>query len=300
MPDFKKWISWLESQGYKNFVQVLDAKNYGIPQNRKRIFIVSIRDTNAQYYFPVPFKLERRLKDVLETNVDESYYLSDERIRAIIEHCRRKQAEGCGFRTNFQTPNGTAGTITTRQGSRACDTYIKEYSEKVDWDLFDILPIEITITASSIEVKHQCANLGSFIKSLILKEDFYGCSKARGEIVIKDYAKVEFENGKILKAIGLSDELLSNAFTLAKFEPHYANVDVEVEIGQITTRTNQRLGDMLADGRIDPTKAQYIDEYNMTTAEDATGTITTRVYQSNHYFVNEGEFPSPTNKTPQK
>ena len=60
---------------------MLNAKDYGVPQNRERIFLVSIRvdDENnmPKYYFPKPFPLERKLKDVLEDNVDEKYYLSD-------------------------------------------------------------------------------------------------------------------------------------------------------------------------------------------------------------------------------
>lgn len=100
MPDFKKWAKYLESLGYSNHYQILNSKDYGVPQNRERVFMVSIYG-EAIYYFPKPFKLDRRLKHVLETNVDESYYLSDAKIQAIIDHCERKQAEGCGFKNRF-------------------------------------------------------------------------------------------------------------------------------------------------------------------------------------------------------
>lgn len=107
MPDFKRWAMYLESLGYTNYYQVLNSKDYGVPQNRERVFMVSIHG-EAIYYFPKPFKLDRRLKHVLETNVDESYYLSDAKIQAIIDHCERKQAEGCGFKPNFQNGGGIA------------------------------------------------------------------------------------------------------------------------------------------------------------------------------------------------
>ena len=77
---FNLWQRELERLGYKNFAQVLNAKDYGVPQNRERIFLVSIRiddDTEPMFNFPKPFPLERRLKDVLEDKVDEKYYLSD-------------------------------------------------------------------------------------------------------------------------------------------------------------------------------------------------------------------------------
>ena len=73
---FNKWQEELARYGYTNFAQVLNAKDYGVPQNRERIFLVSVLG-EAWYNFPQPFKLEKRLKDVLETNVDEKYYLSD-------------------------------------------------------------------------------------------------------------------------------------------------------------------------------------------------------------------------------
>lgn len=77
---FKIVLDSLKAAGYNNYWQVLNAKDYGIPQNRERVFIVSIRkdiDT-GEFEFPKPFPLEKRLKDVLEDDVDEKYYLSDE------------------------------------------------------------------------------------------------------------------------------------------------------------------------------------------------------------------------------
>lgn len=76
LPYFIKWQNELASYGYSNFAKVLNASSYGIPQNRERIFMVSILDENASYHFPKPFPLDKRLKDVLEEDVDEKYYLS--------------------------------------------------------------------------------------------------------------------------------------------------------------------------------------------------------------------------------
>lgn len=84
LPMFNLWQTELERFGYVNFAKVLNAKDYGVPQNRERIFLVSIRADelealagNIKYHFPNPFPLERKLKDVLEKQVDEKYYLSD-------------------------------------------------------------------------------------------------------------------------------------------------------------------------------------------------------------------------------
>ncbi len=79
LPMFNLWQEELMRLGYVNFAQVLNAKDYGVPQNRERIFLWSIRDDGDEprYTFPKPFPLLRRLKDVLEEKVDEKYYLSD-------------------------------------------------------------------------------------------------------------------------------------------------------------------------------------------------------------------------------
>lgn len=80
---FLKWCDELTSYGYTNFAQVLNAKDYGIPQNRERIFVVSILG-NAWFTFPQPFELKLRLKDMLEEKVDEKYYLDQERVNRFV------------------------------------------------------------------------------------------------------------------------------------------------------------------------------------------------------------------------
>ena len=89
MPFLRQWQTWLHHQGYENFTQVLNAKDFGCPQNRERVFMISILRTdsepNPSFYFPKKMKLERRIKDILEPTVDESFYLSD---KALEYFCR--------------------------------------------------------------------------------------------------------------------------------------------------------------------------------------------------------------------
>ena len=80
MPLFQVWLDYLESLGYKNFYKVLNAKDYGIPQNRERCFMISIRDKDAHYEFPKPIPLTKKLADLLEKDVDEKYFLSEKLI----------------------------------------------------------------------------------------------------------------------------------------------------------------------------------------------------------------------------
>ena len=85
-PLFMKWQNELASYGYVNFVKVLDSQHFGVPQHRERVFMVSILDENASFHFPEPFPLEKKLKDVLEKEVDEKYYLSSKLLNYVFSN----------------------------------------------------------------------------------------------------------------------------------------------------------------------------------------------------------------------
>ena len=126
MPLFQKWMAELDSYGYENFWQVMNAKDYGIPQNRKRVFMVSILRDNIEpypvYEFPKPFPLELRLKDMLEENVDEKYYLSDKMIKNILSD------SGTFVHKEPSTPphEGVASTLNARMAKMGRhDNYVK-------------------------------------------------------------------------------------------------------------------------------------------------------------------------------
>ena len=123
--DFISWRGKLESLGYSNYVEVLNAKDYGVPQNRQRCFMVSILG-DYSYTFPKKKPLEKKLKDILENNVDESYYLSDKMIKCILN--RTPIGEKDNFANNLIGNDlvRNAGTITCRAGTRGSDNYLIE------------------------------------------------------------------------------------------------------------------------------------------------------------------------------
>lgn len=75
-PQFDEWLKFLEDLGYTNYWKVLNAKDYGVPQNRERVFVVSILGEHKPYDFPLPMKLDKSIKDILEDEVDEKYYMN--------------------------------------------------------------------------------------------------------------------------------------------------------------------------------------------------------------------------------
>lgn len=84
MPDFRKWLDFLESLGYTNYWQDLNAKNYGVAQNRERCFMFSFLG-ECNYHFPQPIPLKKKLKDYLEDNVEEKYYINNEKSDKLIK-----------------------------------------------------------------------------------------------------------------------------------------------------------------------------------------------------------------------
>lgn len=131
--EFKTVLDSLDEVGYNNYYQVLNAKDYGIPQNRERVFIISIRkDIDIGFDFPKPFPLKLRLKDMLEDEVDESYYLSDHTIEVFNAHRDRHKAKGHGFGWKPTEGEGVAHTLKTDSCSRPDSNYIKMTKTDID------------------------------------------------------------------------------------------------------------------------------------------------------------------------
>lgn len=97
LPFYKKWEQYLAEMGYDNYCKVINATECGVPQNRERIFIVSILDEDKAFHFPDPIPLEKRLKDVLEPEVDDKYVLSDTAIEGFLKHNENHEEKGTGF-----------------------------------------------------------------------------------------------------------------------------------------------------------------------------------------------------------
>lgn len=114
---FSQWVAKLDSLGYKSKWEILNAKDYGVPQNRARCFMVSWLG-NYYYDFPTPIKLEKRLKDVLETNIDEKYYLSDAMKKYIVSKDDKYRVSNGNLIVN----RDIACSKTTREGCARADT----------------------------------------------------------------------------------------------------------------------------------------------------------------------------------
>lgn len=133
--NFDAYLETMEQLGYTNYYQVLNAKDYGIPQNRERVFTISIRkDIDKGYTFPQPQELKLKLKDMLEDEVDEKYYLSEKMIKYI-------SATGTA---NFKNPDckinlDIARPLTTDQNKRAGTTNYLSFDLPDNYDLNQVV-----------------------------------------------------------------------------------------------------------------------------------------------------------------
>ena len=109
--NFDAYLEAMDKLGYHSQYQVLNAKDFGVPQNRERVFTVSIRnDLDVDFKFPEPQELTIRLKDVLEPQVDEKYYLSDEQTKRLKMTTYNTGSE----KVRVQNADGEARTLCAR------------------------------------------------------------------------------------------------------------------------------------------------------------------------------------------
>lgn len=116
------YIKAMNDLGYKSYGRVLNAKDFGVPQNRERIYTVSLKQ--REFNWPEPIPLTRRLKDMLEEAVDEKYYLSNKQIEGFLKSTEKAKEKGNGFQFEPSEGNKPAKCISTKAGSRQTDNFI--------------------------------------------------------------------------------------------------------------------------------------------------------------------------------
>lgn len=130
-PEFDRLIQTLDELGYNTYYQIINAKNCGIPQNRERVFGMCIRkdiDTR-KFVFPTPFDSGKRLKDMLEQNVDEKYYINSDKVDILIDNLIKHGVLEGGQQSINPEKDGTCRTIKAQyqRTSLANFTYTGSY-----------------------------------------------------------------------------------------------------------------------------------------------------------------------------
>lgn len=174
--NFEAYLQTIERLGYKNYYQVLNAKDYGIPQNRERVFTVSIRnDIDKQFIFPPKQELKLGLKDILEDEVDDYYNVCPSMIKALKNGKVKNitNLDYCNTLTTKQARWNNAGMIIDNRGLR----YL---SGKETWRLMEFNDEDYkkaSLVCPLLQLYKQAGNsivvniLVEILKKLILTEE---------------------------------------------------------------------------------------------------------------------------------
>ena len=172
--DFDKWLEYLEGLGYTNYWKVLNAKNYGVPQNRERVFVVSILGEHKPFEWPTPIPLDKCIADILEEQIDEKYYLSDELVERFKENINKatdykqpkqiaeiNQVGMLDIKGNEQVrrvygDNGISPTLNTMQGGNRqpkilCEGNINPSGKGMNGNVFNSRGISPALTTNKGE-----------------------------------------------------------------------------------------------------------------------------------------------------
>jgi DNA (cytosine-5)-methyltransferase 1 len=158
--DFNLWTKKIESLGYSNYINILNSKDYGIPQNRNRCFMVSILG-KYNYTFPKGFKLNKNFYDLLEEKVDDKYFLTEKMVECFTKYKSEKYNRKYNFNKNFLHTKDLAFTLTTRINGRDTDNYLYDKRKNGEIDIRGITPLEaFRLMGFDDEDYQKCKDIG--------------------------------------------------------------------------------------------------------------------------------------------
>ena len=228
-PAFDDWVRNLSEMGYTSSYKVLNSTEFDVPQNRKRCFMVSMLN-GRRIEFPEPIPQTRRLIDLLEENVDEKYFISEETVQTLVAHRKRHEAKGNGFGFKVTDPQGNASSLTAKKG-HGNETYV---------------PIELKVigsTGESFESKARVYDPDGLAPAITCRGDASQCTKVAVYPCLTPDRLKKSQNGRRFKEDG------EPSFTLTAMDKHGILLDEPLRIRRLTPKECWRLQDF--------TDAQY-------------------------------------------
>ena len=188
---FNQWIKALEDLGYQNYWKDLNAKDFGIPQNRNRTFMVSILG-GGKYEFPKPFELKLRLKDMLEDEVDEKYFLSEKMMKYIVAD----NEKWTGNNNKSLINKSIASTINTGEGTRRCDA-----SNYISKDVGENCNIKEVMNLYEMGIKQYNRRTGSVVDTDAISSTLLARTQGDNNLIIVD----DLENDKHVECLHINN-----------------------------------------------------------------------------------------------
>ena len=207
--NFDAYLEAMEKLGYENHYQVLNAKDYGIPQNRQRVFTVSILG-GGDFEFPEPIPLEKKLKDMLEDEVDEKYFISENMMNYFmgVNQKPSKFPRKERFLANINRKDqDRANSITTAPGQRPTDNFIKvRTANKKGFDL--------ATDGDSVDLQYpnsttRRGRVGHGVSKTIMTGDGMG-------VVVKNNLKTDLCNKLVGEGIVKGGEVVDHSYTTSE------------------------------------------------------------------------------------
>lgn len=300
---FNLWLDKLKSLGYKNHWCDLNAKNYGIPQNRNRCFVVSLLD-NCSYKFPESVELKLELKDLLEETVDKKYYLSDK----MVKYISSTNNKWTGNNGNASCINRKIScTKTTREGNIRADTsdfvsteFPNNYNVKdIKLNCLGLLNIKgneqirRVYDENGLSPTINTCNGGNRQPKILLSPlQKEVCDKALDFVEPTDIIDYTYSNAR-LKEMDNGDVKTKNkdnnniSCTLTTNSQNFGVCVRENSVANNVPRTNLKNINETLEKNIDKIQENaFIDGYNRNIKTDGlSGTITTRINASNNIAI---------------
>jgi DNA (cytosine-5)-methyltransferase 1 len=250
-----------ESVPYHLYWKVINAKHHGIPQNRERVFIIGIRDDHDNTFrFPIEEHLNKRLKDVLEDNVDGKYFLSESAIESILfnENNLQKSKLNPDIANALQTPGHACGVYKGMNAIQVKTATLKGYEEAIEGD-------SINFSEPNSETRR-----GRVGKQVAQTLDT-GCNQG----VILGYTRDK--NGKVI-----SRNIWDNAGTIHTSTGSGGNTDQFV-----VQYNNKRLNATLKKHELPQGKVRFVDSYNQNVSKES-ACINARISATNDRHLWDG------------
>lgn len=256
--NFDSYIEIMNKLGYNSYYKILNAKDYGIPQNRERVFTISIRkDIDSQnFVFPEKQELKLKLKDLLEKKVDEKYYLSNEAVQGL------KRQELLKHKPNYIEDKEVANTIDTKVGS---GTHFSPYLRE-----------NKCIQVGKLDIKDM-----DCVKRVYSSEDLVPTVKENYDTVTAAVMQGRYNSkGETEQKIEVSGQEIANAITTVQKD---SMVQVK-EIKPILNSQCKRLKKLVDNTTFKEGEVLNMDLYNQSTNKNISQTLTEPHHNTQRLF----------------
>ena len=289
--NFEAYIETMKVLGYNSYYKVLDAKDYGVPQHRERVYTVSIRKDidNKNFVFPEPMELKLRLKDVLEDEVEEKYYLSEKMQDYVLDFNNKQKGtawEGRADEEKLNTDIAHAIGVRSAGGNQRAGVsnfVIDGYDEEIKVKDLKVKIKNATkkgyikatdgdsVNLQYPDSKTRRGRVGHGVSQTLMANDSMGV--VEGIKVIGNYMPSNHNASRIVDSNGLAPTVKENHGTVTAtiIKPKLINNDKRLK--RLVEKTEFKEG-----------KALNLDLYNQTTNEDISQCLTEPHHNTQRLF----------------